>query len=154
AAEAAETDEAAAPDLFPEIIERLIGEHQGQRLPLSAAEISAAFGRAADACAWAIAIPRAHADEGARVTSARAEVDRSAAASATAPGQLPRVVLHTCEVEIEAPRAWEEALAHARRVSKAAHPGQIVCTEVAAGLLRRSATHTTSGIARLVDLGA
>jgi predicted ATPase/DNA-binding SARP family transcriptional activator/Tfp pilus assembly protein PilF len=117
-----------------ETLRAALRRHGGQEVE-TAAGIEAAFARASDALACAIAI------------------QRSLSAPSAAERALPRMALHTGEIgragKRRADRKPPAPLNQARRVLAATHAGQILCSEGTAVLLRRD---LEPGL-KLTDLG-
>src|SRR5262249_3969139 len=69
-------------------------------------------------------------------------------------GPLPvRMALHTADVQPAEGDYHGPAINYAHRLLGAAHGGQILCSEVAAGLLRRGSLHAAEAGIWLADLG-
>jgi predicted ATPase/DNA-binding SARP family transcriptional activator len=67
-----------------------------------------------------------------------------------------RIALHTGDIEWDVEGCPDLVLYHASRMLLAAHPGQILCSEITAGLLRRNGAMQSEAAApgaRLLDLG-
>jgi predicted ATPase/DNA-binding SARP family transcriptional activator len=64
-----------------------------------------------------------------------------------------RMALHTGDVELEDGEYRGPALDHAARILVAGHDGQILCSEITAGLVRQGGTGVSDADLQLVDLG-
>jgi predicted ATPase/DNA-binding SARP family transcriptional activator/Tfp pilus assembly protein PilF len=110
-----------------------VRRHGGRAVPAQPPELVAAFARATDALAGAVAAQQA--------------MRRLPGPGAGAP---VRMVLHTCEIESGGDHLCGEALRYASRLLEAGHPGQILCGEATCALLRQHPD--PSGL--LTDLGS
>jgi predicted ATPase/DNA-binding SARP family transcriptional activator len=112
----------------------LCQEFRGQEIPSASGALAAAFGRASDALAAAVA-------------GQRALADHSSSGEAGAP--RVRMALHTGEAQTGEESQRSPVLEHATWLLLAAHPGQILLTNDTATLLQRE---PAPGM-QLVDLG-
>jgi predicted ATPase/DNA-binding SARP family transcriptional activator len=120
------------------LLRREIRRHRGYEVLEGGDSFVVAFSRAADALTCAVAGQRA----------------LTAHAWPAEMGHLDvRMALHTGDVELEAESYHGLVLHHASRMLVAAHGGQILCSEITAGLLQRGALERGDPGVRLTDLG-
>jgi class 3 adenylate cyclase len=120
------------------LLRREFGRYGGHEVRHAPDSIVAAFAAATDAVAGAVA--------GQRALAAHSRPEEMA--------PLPvRLALNTGDVALEAGHYRGPVLDHAARILVAAHGGQILCSEVTAGLLRHSGPGESATNVMLTDLG-
>jgi predicted ATPase/DNA-binding SARP family transcriptional activator/class 3 adenylate cyclase len=131
-----------------ELLRREFQRHGGYEVSESGDGFVVAFSRAADALACAVAAQRA-------VEAAKSPAGRPPGPSSfLLPASVSvRIALHTGDVEWEGGECRSLALHRASRLVRAAHGGQILCSEATAALLRWGGLEGQDSAVRLADLG-
>jgi non-specific serine/threonine protein kinase len=158
AAEEAESEqqESTGPPASPPALalRPLIEQHGGMWLRAEEQLVVAAFGRALEGGLCALSLLSSHVDalpsapECPPIRNDPSPVPETARAP-----RAERLILHTCELDATDRHSLDTALQDAARVLMAAHPGQVLCTDLTAGLLRSGSAKAEPPALRLTELG-